>query len=303
MNCYNGEKYLKEAIDSVYLQTYQDWEIVFWDNASSDKSTDIARSYDGRLRYFRGEKTVPLYAARNYALEKARGKYIAILDCDDVWLPSKLEEQLPLLEKDEKIGLVYSDAFRFNEKGAVRRSFDTRKPFRGNIFSQLLLCNFINTQTVVIRRKAFDNLNYWFDNRLNIIGDLDVYLRISNKWTVDYVNVPLARYRVHRDSTTFKEGRKRLAAELVLMIENLKNAISGFGYKYSKEVAILERRKEVQLSLSDWENGRRRQARKRIRAYFYESVSIFFLYFLMFLPYRIVFNLCYRVYSKDIITN
>ena len=107
MNCFNGEKYLREAIDSVYAQTYKNWEIIFWDNASTDNSAEIAKSYDEKLRYFRGEKTVPLYAARNLALKQAKGKYIAFLDCDDYWLPQKLERQVEIFESDKKIGLVY----------------------------------------------------------------------------------------------------------------------------------------------------------------------------------------------------
>lgn len=303
MNCYNGEKYLKEAIDSVYLQTYQNWEIIFWDNASTDNSSEIARNYDGKLRYFLGEKTVPLYAARNYALEKSRGEYIAILDCDDIWLPAKLEEQIPLLEKNKEIGLVYSDAIRFNERGKEKRSFVSKKPYRGNIFSELLLCNFINTQTVVIRKNVFDSLNYWFDNRLTIAGDLDAYLRISHKWTVDYIDKPLVRYRVHNASTTYKEGRERMITELDLMMENLKNTINGFENKYHKELESLKMKRDVHLSLLDWQRGNKKQARRRIRMVFHGNMPYLVLYVLMYLPYRIVFNPCYRIYNKNIITN
>ncbi len=60
MNCFNSEKYLREAIDSVYAQTYKDWEIIFWDNASTDHSKEIAKSYDNKLKYSRGKETVPL---------------------------------------------------------------------------------------------------------------------------------------------------------------------------------------------------------------------------------------------------
>jgi glycosyltransferase involved in cell wall biosynthesis len=300
MNCYNGEKYLKEAIESVYSQTYQDWEIIFWDNASTDSSAEIAKGYDGKLRYFRGEKTVPLYAARNYALKKTGGKYIAILDCDDLWLPTKLEEQLPLLEKDEEVGLVYSDALLFNEKGKEKRSFKFRKPYRGNIFSELLLCNFINTQTVVIRKKIFDSLNYWFDNRLNIAGDLDAYLRISYKWKVDYVDRPLVRYRVHRDGTTYKEGRERLIIELDIMMGNLKKTISDFECEYHEEIKVLKRRRDIQLSLLDWENGDKKKARKRLQTYMYDSISYMILYFLTYLSYRYFFYPCYKVYTKNL---
>jgi glycosyltransferase involved in cell wall biosynthesis len=97
--------YLREAIDSVYAQTYKDWEIIFWDNASSDNSGEIAKSYDSRLKYFRGNKTNPLYAVRNCALKKASGKYIAFLDCDDIWLPKKLYLQMAAFEK--KLSALY----------------------------------------------------------------------------------------------------------------------------------------------------------------------------------------------------
>ena len=94
MNCYNGEKYLREAIDSVYAQTYKNWEIIFWDNASTDTSAEITNTYDSKLRYFKGEKTIALGAARNKALEKCSGEYISFLDVDDMWIEEKLELQV-----------------------------------------------------------------------------------------------------------------------------------------------------------------------------------------------------------------
>jgi len=79
MNCYNGARFVKEAIDSVYAQTFKDWEIVFWDNASTDGTAEIARSYDSRLRYFRAERNTPLGRARNLAMERATGDWIAFV--------------------------------------------------------------------------------------------------------------------------------------------------------------------------------------------------------------------------------
>jgi len=301
MNCYNGERYLKEALDSIYTQTYQNWEIIFWDNASTDSSAEIARSYDNKLRYFRGEKTVPLFAARNYALKETRGEYVAILDCDDLWLPTKLEEQLPLLEKDEKVGLVYSDAFLFNQKGEKRRQFEITKPYSGNVFPELLFCNFINTQTVVIRKKAFVNLEYWFDSRLTYVGDLDSNLRISYKWKVNYVDRPLARYRVHHDSASYQFRWRVSAIELNLMIGNLNKFISDFEYRYPEGFRQLKRRRDIELSLLDWENGEKKKARKRLRSYTHDSIEYLILYFLMYLPYRYVFSPCYRMYTKRIL--
>src|SRR5690349_5169555 len=116
MNCLDCSRYLREAIESVYAQTYENWEIIFYDNGSCDGSGDIARSYDDRLRYFRGDATIPLGNARNKAISFARGDLIAFLDCDDVWFPAKLEKQVPLFA-DSRVGLVYCDTIFFNSQG------------------------------------------------------------------------------------------------------------------------------------------------------------------------------------------
>ena len=99
MNCLNGARYLREALDSVYAQTYTDWEIVFWDDASTDESAKIAKSYGKKVHYFRGLGGMPLGYSRNCALEKVRGHRVAILDCDDQWSMTHLagfNDLLPL---------------------------------------------------------------------------------------------------------------------------------------------------------------------------------------------------------------
>jgi glycosyltransferase involved in cell wall biosynthesis len=304
MNCLNGEKYLREAIDSVFAQTYEDWEIIFWeDKASKDNSNTIAKSYGHKLRYFRSDLSLPLYGSRNLAVQQARGKYIAILDCDDLWLPEKLAEQIPLLEEDDEVGLVYSDIILFNEKGKERRSFEFKKPYRGNVFSELLLENFVNTQTVLIRKEAFDSLDIFFDGRLIMSGDYDAYLRISYSWKVDYVDRPLARYRVHRNSMSWRDGRKLVTVEIDLMIDNLKKAVNELEKNYSEEIRLLERRRDVQLSLLDWEKGDKRKARTRLFVYISDNISILTLYLLTYLSYRYVFYPCYRLYTKNLMAD
>ncbi|MCP4268629.1 MAG: glycosyltransferase [Candidatus Brocadiaceae bacterium] len=301
MNCLNCEKYLREAIDSVFAQTYEDWEIIFWeDKASEDNSENIAKSYGSKLRYFRSDVSLPLYGSRNLAVQKARGKYIAILDCDDLWLPAKLEEQIPLLERDVAIGLVYSDVFEFNEKGKEKRLFEYARPCRGNIFSELLKLNFINTQTVVIRRDAFGSIDNPFDASFILAGDYDTYLRISYKWKIDYVNKPLARYRIHRNSKTWKDGRKLLTVELGLIVENLNQVDCEIEEKFPVGIRALKRFRDVQLSLVDWENGDKKRARERLRIYVHDSIVYLILYFLVYFPYRYVYYPCYLVHTKGI---
>ena len=92
MNCYNGETYLDESISSILSQTYKNWELIFWDNKSQDKSAEIFKKYnDKRLKYFYAKEHTTLYKARNLAIEKSSGEFIAFLDTDDLWSSNKLE--------------------------------------------------------------------------------------------------------------------------------------------------------------------------------------------------------------------
>ncbi len=116
INCLNGEKFLREAIDSVYAQTYNNWEIILWDNASTDKTAEIGQSYDSKIKYYKSEKVIPLGDARNKALKQCKGEFIAILDCDDIWAPDKLEKQIPLF-KESSIGLVFCDCISLKQAG------------------------------------------------------------------------------------------------------------------------------------------------------------------------------------------
>ena len=94
INCYNGEAHLQDCIESLLLQTYKNWEIVFWDNQSNDKSKKIAQSYGPKVKYYYAENHTNLGKARALASEKAKGQYLSFLDADDLWDPTKLEKQI-----------------------------------------------------------------------------------------------------------------------------------------------------------------------------------------------------------------
>ena len=88
MNCYNGEEFLQEALESVQAQTYKNWELIFWDNQSSDKSSTILKSFnEPRFRYYYAEEHRNLYDSRNLAIQVSKGDFIAFLDSDDSWIP------------------------------------------------------------------------------------------------------------------------------------------------------------------------------------------------------------------------
>jgi len=225
MNCFNSSKYLREAIDSVYAQTYQDWEIIFWDNASTDESPQIAKSYNGKLKYFRSGKTVTLGQARKWAVEKAQGKYFAILDCDDLWLPEKLEKQIAIFETNPEVGLVYSDCYIINSSGQVlERIFSKHIPHRGKILADLFLDNFISCLTAVIRKSVFDRVGY-FDPKFSISEEYDLFCRISEIYEIDFIDLPLAKYRIAENSLS--KNRIRAYEEEKDVVEGIIKANPG----------------------------------------------------------------------------
>ena len=95
MNCYNGEKYLTESLKSIQNQNYKNWELIFWDNKSTDRSKIFFKKFkDKRFKYYYANKFTNLYTARNLAIKKAKGKIFTFLDVDDLWMPNKLLKQV-----------------------------------------------------------------------------------------------------------------------------------------------------------------------------------------------------------------
>ena len=279
MNCLNCSKYLREAIDSVYAQTYKDWEIIFWDNASTDTSGDIANSYDSKLRYFRGEKTVSLGHARNLAIEKLRGEFIAFLDCDDIWLPTKLEKQIPLFD-NPKVGLVFCNSIFFNDKGKIKNLYDKRKPPKGNVFRSILTGYFLSMETVVIRRRALESLEEWFDERFNMAEEGDLFIRIAHSWEFDYIDEPLSKWRVHGSNWSLNKHNELFSVEAEMMIEKYKTLYENFERDYDKELYLLRAEKDYAYGLSQWEKNDGTKLRKSLNPYVYSHKKHLLVYLL-----------------------
>jgi glycosyltransferase involved in cell wall biosynthesis len=205
INCFNGEKYLKKAIDSVISQSYQNWEIIFWDNQSKDRSAEIFLSYqDKRLKYYYAESHESLYGARNQALEKVDGELIAFLDVDDFWESNKLISQVYLFD-NPKVGISCGNFWIRNElTGVTRLAFRRRMP-SGMALKNLLSCYSVGILTLVVRRAILDRMEQVFDPAYSIIGDFDFVVKIARKgWLLASVQEPIATYRVHGDGQTKK---------------------------------------------------------------------------------------------------
>ena len=249
INCFNGEKYLRQCIDSVISQTYKNWEIIFWDNKSSDRSAQIFKSYkDPRLKYYLADKHASiLYQARNLALDKTRGKFIAFLDADDWWLTNKLSKQI-ILFNDPKVGLVYGNIWRYFEKNNKTKILKKNKLPSGFVINALLKDYIIRLSSAVIRKSYLNKLDYKFNNNFHIIGDFDLNLRIAAIYKVACVQQPVAFIRYHDKNETLINKEKEIQ-ELKIWRDKMKsNKIIALNNQFSQisiKISYLEAKKAI----------------------------------------------------------
>lgn len=196
INCFNGEKFLKDALISVSSQTYQNWELIFWDNKSTDNSKKIFFEFkDRRFKYYISEKHTSLYEARNNAIRESQGEIIAFLDADDWWEKDKLQKQIALF-KNQNIGIVYSNCYLFFENNKKIKIFKKEILKTGYVTKYLFKTHGVGLLTVLLRKEAYNSIS-GFNNKYSIIGDFDMKVRLSLKWQFDCVQEPLAYYRIH----------------------------------------------------------------------------------------------------------
>ena len=225
MNCYNGETYLSESIKSVLSQTYKNWELIFWDNQSKDKSSEIFKSYkDIRFRYFYADQHTSLYKARNLAIEKSKGDLIAFLDTDDLWEKDKLELQKHHFNNTE-VGLVFSNLWIIKKNTKKKKLYKNKNLSSGSIYNELIKNYNIGIVTTIIRKKYYLKLEKKFDERFSIIGDFDLFLRLSKICVFKSIQAPLASYRLHGGNlSTIMKGKE--IAEHELWLKENKNDLS-----------------------------------------------------------------------------
>ena len=202
MNCHNCEQYLTEAIKSIYAQSINDWEIIFWDNFSTDRGPEIVKSFDERIKYYKGEEFLPIGAARNLAVQKAEGEFITFLDTDDMMVPTHLESLLNAFKDD-------TDAVYSNFVIKDMSTNETKKPFNpeyefheGHIAGHLAKKNFIWLQALMVKAEAVKKLDHAFDAELMTAEDYDFILRLALNGKFRFISDATLIYRMHDKNIT-----------------------------------------------------------------------------------------------------
>ena len=280
MNCHNGERYLKDSISSVIKQSHKNWELVFFDNNSTDNSARIAKSFKNkRIKYFKS-KFVNLGIARKKALELCKGEYLTFLDCDDYWHKEKLKTQLNIMQKNLSVGLCFSNSLFFS-KNYKRNLYNTR-PKDGNIFEDLLKKYFISFDTVFINMKILAKLKQKFDERFTITHDLDLIIRFSMITRFIYIDKVLSFWRIHEKGFS-KNKLSIINYEKKLFLNKLKKIL-----KNNKNKKYLINLFEKNLNETHIEeyliNNNKKMFYKKIFKYNIFNLKNFLIFILMIIP-------------------
>lgn len=192
---YNYASYIGEAIDSVLAQDYPNLEVIVVDDGSSDDSRVVIESYGDKVRAI-FQQNQGVCATRNHGVTASSGEFVAFLDADDAWMPSKLSRQMERFANPD-VGLVHVGVSHVDAAGnAIREDLAGKE---GRVASELLLLKPVilgGGSGVVIRRRIFDDVG-GFDTRLSTSADWELYYRIATRCEVAFVPEALVRYRVH----------------------------------------------------------------------------------------------------------
>lgn len=260
MNCFNGEKFLSQALESLISQTFRNWELIFWDNQSTDKSAEVLRQFeDDRIRYFYANKHTGLGAARAQAIKKARGIWIGFLDVDDLWRKNKLELQMnAVLETDLELGLVYSRCQYFYSNdllsecsvrlGKVHPSCKILP--RGDIVKELYRGNFLPFPSVLYKKDALSSIGKIPDYLHP--PDYFMSLALAARYEVLAVDRVLCDYRLHLGSLSRKIKAEGYLESIDIVLKLAPKGVRDEAAKYniSRYVIFLLRERKFSEAFS-----------------------------------------------------
>ena len=213
---YNMAEYLKQTIESVLNQTYQNIEHIVVDDGSQDNTSEVMELYanDPRVRFIRLDRNCGQTVAKNRGLIEAKGDFIAFIDADNLWKSNKLEIQFPLFSKFQKTGVVFSDAEYIDGDGKLLPHIP-RSYHDGWITNKLLLSNFVTFNSALVRRECIEEVG-GFDEQLSMGIDWDLWLRISTCYEFAFLPEATYYYRLWANQMSHQKAKRLKNAEKII---------------------------------------------------------------------------------------
>ena len=201
---YNRASVIQRAVNSVYGQSFGDWELILVDDGSTDQTHKLLKAFrqDSRFRYFKTENR-GVSSARNLGLKQARGEWIAFLDSDDEWLPKKLEKQIQKARENPCFSIIHGDEI-WIRRGVRVNPMKKHQKRGGDLFSQAVQLCCISPSTVFIKKNLFNKVGL-FRVTLPVCEDYDLWLRITSRYSVGYIDdFLIKKYGGHSDQLSGK---------------------------------------------------------------------------------------------------
>jgi GT2 family glycosyltransferase len=228
MSVYNGEKYLREAVESILNQTFTDFEFLIINDGSTDKSIEILQSYnDPRIKIISNEKNLGLTKSLNKGLNVARGQYIARMDADDISDPYRLEKQVSFLDMHPEIGLlgtqcqtVYSNCLDFELMQKPTNDLQIR-------WEILFECPFAHP-TIMMRKNVLLTNNLKYDETFHVAEDYELWTRLLKYTYGMNLNEPLMLYRVHSTNVSIEHKDKQLENRNIIALRTIQDQFPKF---------------------------------------------------------------------------
>jgi glycosyltransferase involved in cell wall biosynthesis len=226
---YNRLPWTAEAVQSVLDQTFKDFEILLIDDGSESDSRKQIRTDDPRIKYNRQEHKGSA-AARNLGITLARGRYVAFLDSDDLFLATKLEEQIAVMDSDPTIVFSHTSYIQIDDKGVSRREVHSGT-FTGTVYPRILTYCPIATPTVMVKTNVLKKLS--FEEKITVGEDIILWSKIAQKWKILGIHKALSKVRVNMNSTINNYG---------IQIQFVQNLID-YAINTDKELKFFEKRR------------------------------------------------------------
>ena len=210
---YNRADLLPQAVASALSQTFTDFELLILDDASTDNTREVAEVFlkDPRVRLINHPQNIGITANRNYGLSIAKGEYLAMLDCDDVWISNdKLKRQVELLDAHREIGMVGTFTKKINTQGKEIGNI-TSKLAHASIRRSMMFRNQFTQSSVVVRKEAIDKVG-WYDESLPIWEDYELWFRIGAEYQLRNIPEFFTGYRVHEGNISNISQEKSIRA-------------------------------------------------------------------------------------------
>lgn len=203
MNCHNGEEFLIQSIESILNQSYSNLELIFFDNCSTDNSSNIINSFkDNRIKYYSSKKKLSLSEARIAAWQHIQGEYVAVLDTDDLALPNRISTQINFFLKNENISIVGGNCHIIDSKNNIIYNSDFSNSSE-ELAKQIFYSFPFNNSTLMFRKKHVDLVGGYPKN-YTMINDYVLVYKLSRHYTLANTNEIISKNRIHKKSLTNK---------------------------------------------------------------------------------------------------